>query len=80
MATWTSYALGPAILPQAAFSVVQCDDLDELRDQADAGNEWAALRLALLLASHGDLDEAIQILRDPANAGNFSAAWLLARV
>jgi hypothetical protein len=38
-------------------------DLDELRARADAGDQHAVGQLAWLLARHGDLDEAEQLLR-----------------
>ena len=48
-------------------------DLDELRDRADAGDRFAASRLADLLTER-DLDE----LRDRADAGDRFAAMRLA--
>ena len=47
-------------------------DLDGLRARADA------LQLAVMLTAHGDLGEAMQILRAPADAGDTDAAALLA--
>ena len=59
-------------------------DLDEaeqiLRARADAGDEWAARRLAELLAQRGDLDGVEQILRARADAGDESAARRLAEL
>ena len=49
-------------------------DLDELRARADAGDRFAALRLADLLAEQNDLDE----LRARADAGDGTAALRLA--
>jgi len=45
-------------------------DLDGLRARADAGDRHAAGPLADLLAERGDLDEAMQILRAQADAGD----------
>jgi pimeloyl-ACP methyl ester carboxylesterase len=50
-----------------------------LRAQADAGDEWAARRLAELLAESGDLDGGEQILGARADAGDESAASRLAQ-
>jgi len=59
-------------------------DLDEaeqiLRTRADAGDEWAARRLADLLAQRGDLDGVEQILRARADAGDEWAARRLAEM
>jgi PHB de-polymerase C-terminus/Tetratricopeptide repeat len=59
-------------------------DLDEaeqiLRARADTGDEWAARRLAELLAQRGDLDEAEQILRARADTGDESAVSRLAEL
>ncbi len=52
-------------------------DLAELRARADA-DRYAAEQLAELLARRGDLDEAIQILRTQADAGDENAARQLA--
>jgi hypothetical protein len=52
-----------------------------LRARADAGDEGAALLLAMALEGRGDLDGAVQILRARADAddeGGERAAWLLA--
>jgi tetratricopeptide (TPR) repeat protein len=53
------------------------DDLGELRARADAGDTYAALELARLLAYRGDLDEAVQILRRMADAGDGDAERLV---
>ena len=56
-------------------------DLDGLRARADAGDGRAASLLAELLAirgDHGDLDEAVQIMRGQADAGRGDAASYLA--
>ena len=45
-------------------------DLEELRARADAGDVYAAGELAELLARRGDLDQAEQILRAQADAGD----------
>ena len=45
---------------------------------ARLGEDAAARRLARLLAERGDLDEAIQIMRAGADAGDLGAAWQLA--
>ena len=50
------------------------------RHAADAGDGYAARRLALMLAGRGDLDGAEQILRDRANAGDWYAALRLAEL
>ena len=59
-------------------------DLDEaeqiLRARADAGDEWAARRLADLLAQRGDLDGVEQILRARADGGDEWAARRLAEL
>jgi poly(3-hydroxybutyrate) depolymerase len=49
-----------------------------LRARAGAGDEWAARRLAELLAERGDRGEAEQILRSRADAGDRDAATELA--
>ncbi|HTQ93632.1 MAG TPA: alpha/beta fold hydrolase [Streptosporangiaceae bacterium] len=51
-----------------------------LRARADAGDEWAARRLAELLAQRGDLDKAEQILRARADTGDESAVSRLAEL
>ena len=51
-----------------------------LRARADAGDEWAARRLAELLAQRGDRDEAEQILRARTDAGDESAVSRLAEL
>jgi hypothetical protein len=51
--------------------------LDRLRARADAGDRDAARQLAGLLADRGDLDQAEQLLRAGADAGD-GAADLLA--
>ena len=53
-------------------------DLDGLRARADAGDEYAALRLIDLLVVRGNFDEAVQILRVRADAGDAGAAQELA--
>ena len=45
-------------------------DLDGLLARADAGDGYAAERLAGLLIWRGDLDEAEQLLRARADAGD----------
>ena len=49
-----------------------------LRAPAGAGDNYAARRLAELLAERGDLDEAVQVLHIPADAGDEEAAEQLA--
>ena len=51
-----------------------------LRARADAGDEWAARRLADLLAQRGDRDGVEQILRARADAGDEWAARRLAEL
>jgi poly(3-hydroxybutyrate) depolymerase len=51
-----------------------------LRARAGAGDEWAARRLAELLAQRGDLDQAEQILRARADTGDESAVSQLAEL
>ena len=51
-----------------------------LRARTDAGDEWAARRLAELLAQRGDLDGAEQILRARTDAGDKSAVSRLAEL
>jgi poly(3-hydroxybutyrate) depolymerase len=59
-------------------------DLDEaeqiLRARTDGGDEWAARRLADLLAQRGDLDGVEQILRARADGGDEWAARRLAEL
>ena len=50
------------------------------RHAADAGDDYAAVRRAILLARRGDQDEAIQILHTRADAGIGRAARELARL
>ena len=50
--------------------LVERGDLDGLRARADAGDEYATRELSDLLAHRGDLDEAEQILRGLADAGD----------
>ena len=50
------------------------------RHATNAGSGYGALRLANLLAEHGDLDEAAQILRARADAGTEHAASQLAEL
>jgi hypothetical protein len=55
--------------------------LSHVRDRADAARlaeSAEARRLADLLARHGDLDQAVQILRARGDAGDWSAADRLA--
>ena len=54
--------------------------MDELRARADAGDWVAAATLADLLADRGDLDEAAQILRARADAGDTGAPNLAGRL
>ena len=54
----------------AGRSAGRAGDLDGLRALADADDLAAAFRLADLLAGRGDLDEAAQILRALADAGD----------
>ena len=54
-------------------------NLGELRARAGAGDQSAAGQLADTLAEGGDLDEAAQILRTRADAGN-GDAWRLAQL
>ncbi len=60
------------------------NDLDEaeqiLRARADGGDEWAARRLADLLAQRGDLNGVEQILRARADGGDEWAARRLAEL
>ena len=49
--------------------LVERGDLDGVRTRADAGDEYVTRELADLLAECGDLDEAEQILRGLADAG-----------
>jgi hypothetical protein len=51
----------------------QRGDLDELRARADAGDGYAATRLAELSAGSRDLDEAMQIQRALGDAGRGNA-------
>ena len=54
-------------------------DLDGLRTRADAGG-GDAWRLAGPLVERGDFDEAVQILRAAADAGDAYAGWRLAEL
>jgi len=67
----------PRLVNPLADPLAEAGDLDELRAQADAGDEEAARRLAWLLFMRGDLDG----LRAQVDAGNGHAArrlrWLL---
>ncbi len=49
-------------------------DLDELRARADAGDSAAASQLAEVLELRGDLEQAAQVLRALADAGDRDAA------
>jgi hypothetical protein len=64
----------------AAEELAARGDLDGLRARADAGDNYAAEELARLLAEHGDLDGAEQILRAQINVRDKGAAWNLARL
>ena len=76
-ATWTGCAPGPTPVTCAAAGgwpslLAERGDLEgrSLRARADAGDRYAAWRLADLLAERGDLDEAEQILRTLIDAGD----------
>ena len=81
-ATWTRrrrYCGPSAALPESpvlAALLAERGDLDGLRARADAGDEYAARRLADLLAERGDLDG----LRARADAGDGRAARRLAEL
>jgi hypothetical protein len=62
---------------QLARLLAQRGDLDGLRARADAGDGLAAPALAGLLADRGDPDEAGQIERARAVAGDEAAARAL---
>jgi hypothetical protein len=61
---------------QPAGLLAKRGDLNELRTRADVGDRFAASELADLLAGHGDLDQAVQIERALADAGEGNAQRL----
>jgi hypothetical protein len=82
----TDDPLGELVTLALKGVLAHCGDLAGLRARADAGNSDATDLLAWLMAYRGDLDGAVQILRDRADAGDRAAkerlagllAWLLA--
>ena len=64
---------------ELAVLLAERGNVDELRTRADADDQYAAKELARLLAGHGGLDEAVQILRALADAG-LGDSWQLAEL
>jgi hypothetical protein len=62
-----------------AYELAGSDQVDELRERADAGDEHARQQLAGWLSDRGRTDEAISVIRPLADAGDDVAALWLAR-
>ena len=62
-----------------AYELADSDQVDELRERADAGDEDARQQLASWLSDRGRTDEAISIIRPLADVGDDVAELWLAR-